>query len=187
MTLYAGNVNGVDSLLFGNFLGITLTQVVVLAAVAAVALAVLGTIGRPLLFATVDPETAQSRGVPVQALSVVFLVLLGVAAAETSQITGSLLVFALLVLPAATAQVLTARPARSLALAVVLALGGHLAGLWPCRTSRRTRSASGSPASPSAPTWWRRRGPTPCVSARRGVRRPWTRQRPPQPVVGLES
>jgi zinc/manganese transport system permease protein len=129
VTLYAGNVNGVDSLLFGNFLGITVSQVVVLAAVAAAALVVLAAIGRPLLYATVDPETAQSRGVPVRGLSVVFLVLLGVAAAETSQITGSLLVFALLVLPPATAQVLTARPARSLALAVVLALAVTWLGL----------------------------------------------------------
>ncbi len=129
VTLYAGNVNGVGSLLFGNFLGITVAQVVVLAVVAAVALVLLAAIGRPLLFATVDPETAESRGVPVRALSVVFLVLLGVAAAETSQITGSLLVFALLVLPAATAQLLTARPARSLALAVGLALAVTWVGL----------------------------------------------------------
>ena len=75
------------------------------------------------------PRWPQSRGVPVRALAVVFLVLLGVAAAETSQITGSLLVFALLVLPAATAQALTARPARSLTLAVALALAVTWLGL----------------------------------------------------------
>ena len=74
-------------------------------------LAVLAVIGRPLLFASVDPDVAAARGVPGPARSaVVFLVLLGRAAAEASQITGSLLVFALLVLPAATAQPLTARP-----------------------------------------------------------------------------
>ncbi len=129
VTLYAGNLNGLDSLLFGNFLGITTTQVVVLAVVAAVGLVVLGAIARPLLFASVDPEVAESRGVPVQAVSVLFLVLLGVAAAETSQITGSLLVFALLVLPAATAQVLTPRPGASLGLAVALALGVTWVGL----------------------------------------------------------
>jgi zinc/manganese transport system permease protein len=129
VTLYAGNLNGVDSLLFGNFLGITTSQIVVLAVVALVALVVLAGLARPLLFASVDPEVAQSRGVPVRLLSVLFLVLLGVAAAETSQITGSLLVFALLVLPAATAQVVTARPGRSLALAVALALGVTWVGL----------------------------------------------------------
>jgi len=129
VTLYAGNLNGVSSLLFGNFLGITTSQIVVLAGFAAVGLAVLAAIGRPLLFASIDPDVAASRNVPTQALSVAFLVLLGVAAAETSQITGSLLVFALLVLPAATTQTLTARPAASIGLAVVVALAVTWAGL----------------------------------------------------------
>ncbi len=77
-------------------------------------------IGRPLLFASIDPDVATARNVPVGALSVVFLVLLGAATAEASQITGTLLVFALLVMPAATAQALTARPVRALALTVVI-------------------------------------------------------------------
>jgi zinc/manganese transport system permease protein len=129
VTLYAGNLSGLDSLLFGDFLGITTRQIVVLAVAGGGALVVLAAIARPLLFASVDPEVAQSRGVPVRALSVLFLVLLGAAAAETSQITGSLLVFALLVLPPATSQVLCARPAASLALAVVLGLAVTWLGL----------------------------------------------------------
>ncbi len=129
VTLYAGNLTGVNSLLFGDFLGITTSQIVVLGAFALVALAALAAIARPLLFTSVDPEVAAGRGVPVRGLSIAFLVLLGVAAAETSQITGSLLVFALLVLPPATAQTLTPRPARSVALAVVLALTITWAGL----------------------------------------------------------
>ena len=129
VTLYAGNLSGLNSLLFGDFLGITTRQIVVLAVAGGGALVVLAAIARPLLFASVDPEVAQSRGVPVRALSVLFLVLLGAAAAETSQITGSLLVFALLVLPPATSQVLCARPAASLALAVVLGLAVTWLGL----------------------------------------------------------
>jgi len=58
----------------------------------------------------------------VRALGVAFLILLGMAAAEASQITGSLLVFALLVMPAATAQRITTRPAYSLTLTVVIGL-----------------------------------------------------------------
>jgi zinc/manganese transport system permease protein len=112
----------VNSLLFGSFLGITTGQVLLLAAVAVVVLAVLAVIGRPLLFASVDPDVAAARGVPVRVLSALFLVLLGAAAAEASQITGALLVFALLVMPAATAQVLTARPALSLVLTVGIGL-----------------------------------------------------------------
>jgi zinc/manganese transport system permease protein len=122
VALYKGFLNGVNSLLFGSFLGITTDQVLVLLAVAAGALAVLALTGRPLLFASADPDVAAARGVPVRALNTLFLVLLGAAAAEVGQITGSLLVFALLVMPAATAQTLTARPAAGLALSVVIAL-----------------------------------------------------------------
>jgi zinc/manganese transport system permease protein len=83
-------------------------------------LAVLAVIGRPLLFASVDPQVAAGRGVRVRLLSTLFLVLLGAATAEAAQITGALLVFALMVLPAATAQQLTARPGPSLLLTVLI-------------------------------------------------------------------
>jgi zinc/manganese transport system permease protein len=122
IALYKGFLDGANALLFGSFLGITDGQVVVLLVVTAVVLAVAAAIGRPLLFASVDPIVADARGLPVRALSVMFLVLLGAAVAEVSAITGSLLVFALLVMPAATAQALSARPATSLALSVVLAI-----------------------------------------------------------------
>jgi zinc/manganese transport system permease protein len=72
---------------------------------------------------------AEAAGVPTRALSIVFLVLLGVAAAEASQITGSLLIFALLVLPAATAQTITARPVLGLGLSVAIALAVTWLGL----------------------------------------------------------
>lgn len=123
VTLYGRNVNGVTALLFGSFLGITTGAVSTLVVATVAVLAVLAVLARPLLFASVDPTVAAARGVPVRALSTGFLVLLAVAAAAASQITGSLLVFALLVVPAATAQVLTVRPALSVALTVVLGVG----------------------------------------------------------------
>jgi zinc/manganese transport system permease protein len=129
VALYKGFLGGVNSLLFGSFLGITTTQVTVLTTVAALALGVVAVVGRPLLFASVDENVATGRGVPVRALSVVFLVLLGAATAEASQITGTLLVFALLVMPAAAAQQLTARPATSLALSVLIAIAVTWTGL----------------------------------------------------------
>jgi zinc/manganese transport system permease protein len=129
VSLYRGNLNGINSLLFGNFLGITGSQVVTLLLVAIGALGILAVISRPLLFASIDPEVAAARGVPVGALSLVFLLLLGLAAAEASQITGALLVFALLVMPAATAQRLTARPVLGGAIAVALGLVVTWAGL----------------------------------------------------------
>jgi len=123
VSLYHGNLNAVTDLLFGTFLGITDGQVVVLLIAAVVGVGLLVGLGRPLLFASIDADVAAARGVPVRALSMAFLLLLGLAAAEASQITGSLLVFALLVMPAATAQLITARPGRSLLLTVGLALG----------------------------------------------------------------
>jgi len=120
VSLYGGFLSGANALLFGTFLGITSGQVVLLAVVAAVALVGLAAVARPLLFASVDPDVAAARGLPVRVLSVLFLVLLGATAAEVSQITGTLLVFALLVVPAATAQTITPRAGRSAALTVVL-------------------------------------------------------------------
>jgi zinc/manganese transport system permease protein len=120
VSLYGGFLDSLTGLLFGTFLGVSDGQVVTLAAVGAVVLVVLGVIGRPLFFATVDADVAAARRVPVRALSVVFLLVLGCTAAEVSQITGALLVFALLVMPAAAAQQLTARPVWSLAVTVAI-------------------------------------------------------------------
>jgi zinc/manganese transport system permease protein len=129
VTLYAGNLNGLTGLLFGSFLGITSGQVLLLLVLSVAALFVLAVIGRRLLFASVDPEVAAAAGVRVSALSIGFLVLLGIAVAEASQITGSLLVFALLVLPPATAQVITGRPVVGLILSVTLGIAVTWGGL----------------------------------------------------------
>ncbi len=122
VSLYGGFLNSLTGLLFGSFLGISPGQVTALLVVAVVALLVLAVIARPLFFASVDPDVAQARGVPVRLLGTLFLVLLGCAASEVSQITGALLVFALLVMPAATAQQITAAPLRSLAITLAAGL-----------------------------------------------------------------
>lgn len=122
LSLYKGLLANYESLLFGSFLGITRGQVLALAIVAMLAIGLLGLAGRPLLFASLDEAGARSRGVPARALGICFLLLLGLAVAETAQITGALLVFALLVAPPATAQLLTARIGASLVLSVVLGL-----------------------------------------------------------------
>lgn len=122
VSLYGGSLNRVNSLLFGSLLGVTDADVVRVAVVAVFALTVLGVIARPLVFATIDPDVASARGVPVRALTLAYMLLLGLAAAACTQITGSLLVFALLVLPPATAQTVTARPAAGLLLSGGLAV-----------------------------------------------------------------
>ncbi|WP_018178050.1 metal ABC transporter permease [Jongsikchunia kroppenstedtii] len=120
--LYKGFSSGLTSMLFGTIAGVSRSQVETLAVAAVVCLVGLVALGRPLLWTSFDPLTAAARGVPAVAVGIAFLVLLGVASAGTSQVTGSLLVFALLVAPPAAAQRLTANPVRSLVLSVVIAL-----------------------------------------------------------------
>jgi zinc/manganese transport system permease protein len=129
VTLYAGQLGDLQAMLFGTFLGITEGQVLTLLWIAVATLAILALTGRPLLFESVDPAAARARGLPATLLDAGFLLVLGLAVAATAQITGALLVFALLVTPAATAQRLTARPGRGVALSVALALLVTWAGL----------------------------------------------------------
>jgi zinc/manganese transport system permease protein len=120
LELYGGFLNSTADFLFGNFLGITSTDVLVLGGVAVAVLGVMAAIGRRMLFVSLDPAVAAARGVPVRLMNAVFLLVLGATVAEVSQFTGALLVFALLVMPAATAQVLTARPALGVGLSVLI-------------------------------------------------------------------
>ena len=115
-------LDGLETLLFGTFLGVSAGQVVTLLGVAAAALAALALIARPLLFSTLDPEVARARGVPVRLLDVAFLLILALAVAATSQITGALLSFALLVAPPVTAHLLTSRPLAGLLLSAAIAI-----------------------------------------------------------------
>jgi zinc/manganese transport system permease protein len=122
LSLYGGILEGLETMLFGSFLGITHGQVIGLLAVATATLLFFALAGRPLLYASVDPLAARARGVPVRALEPAFLVVLGLAVAATAQITGVLLVFALLVAPAAAAQELTPRVWLGLTATTAIAL-----------------------------------------------------------------
>jgi zinc/manganese transport system permease protein len=127
--LYAGSASGIYSFLFGTILGISDADVRLTLVVAALATAALFAIGRPLVFATVDPDVAEARGVRVALISLAFLVILALSVAITVQIVGTLLIFALLVAPGASALQLTARPGRALPLSVILSLGFTWLGL----------------------------------------------------------
>ncbi len=122
LSLYGGILEDLETLLFGSVVGVTSGQVGTLLIVAAASLAALVAIGRPLLYASVDERSARAAGVPVGALGVVFLVLLGLAVAAIAQVVGVLLTVALLVAPPATAQLITTRIGRGLVLAVAIAL-----------------------------------------------------------------
>lgn len=121
--LYRGySVQAVYAFLFGTILGISDREVVVTLVTTAVTLAALALIARPLIFASIDADVAEARGVPVRALSIAFLLIVALSVAVTVQVIGTLLVFALLVAPGASAIQLTARPLLGLALTVLLAL-----------------------------------------------------------------
>jgi zinc/manganese transport system permease protein len=120
LSLYHGVLADYENLLFGSFLGITRDQVLLLTIISVLTLVVFAIVGRPLLFASVDEVVARARGVPARTLAIAFLLGLGLAVAATAQITGVLLVFALLVAPAATAQVITPRIGASLALTIAI-------------------------------------------------------------------
>src|SRR3989440_990352 len=118
-TEYAANVYNV---LFGNVLGISDADVSIIAWSTLVLVGAFVLIARPLFFASLDPDVAAARGVPVRTLAFGYLVLLALAVAMAVQVVGVLLIFALLVTPAAIAQYVTNRPAAAAAIAVALAL-----------------------------------------------------------------
>ncbi|KAA0022012.1 metal ABC transporter permease [Antrihabitans cavernicola] len=133
--LYPGRTGTSFSLLVGQIVGVGNSGLNLLIGCAVVVLAVLAAVYRPLLFASTDPEVALARGVPVRALSIVFAVLVGVAAALGVQIVGALLVLSLLITPAAAAARVTASPLKATVLAILFAelaaVGGILLSLAP--------------------------------------------------------
>jgi zinc/manganese transport system permease protein len=129
ISLYHGYATNAYAILFGEVLGITAGDVAVALVTGVLTLLALAALYRPLLFATVDEEVAAAKGLRVQLLAVAFLVVLALAVAEAVQIVGVLLIFALLVTPAASAARLTVRPVRAIALAVALGLLATWGGL----------------------------------------------------------
>ncbi len=132
---YAGNVY---ALLFGTIVGVTRSDVIVIGVATAAIAVALGVLSRPLLFATVARETAQTRGIPVAALDIAFLIIVGLAAAVTVPIVGTLLIYSLAIGPTAAAARLTARPTQAIALALAFAAFAVVAGIvlayastWP--------------------------------------------------------
>ena len=110
------------TVLFGNILGISSNQVQIIAGISGLAILLLFLIARPLLFASLDPDVAAAQGVPVRLLGVGFMVLLAITVSEATLAVGALLVFALLLLPAAIAHQVSSRPGTSLTLAAGLAV-----------------------------------------------------------------
>jgi zinc/manganese transport system permease protein len=128
--LYRGSTpQGTYAFLFGSILGVGDRDVTLVLGAGGLTLAAMAVLGRPLLFASVDAGMADARGVPVRLLSMGFLLLVALSVAVSVQIVGTLLVFALLVTPGATAQQLTVRPAAGIVLSVATSLSITWVGL----------------------------------------------------------
>ncbi len=126
------------SLLFGNVFSVDRGTVLTLGVLGAVCLAALALMARPLLFATLQPDLAEAKGVSLRTVSLLFMAIVAVAVAEAAQIVGVLLVFTLMVGPAAAAQRLTTRLSHGIILTVALGLTETWAGIalayqtdWP--------------------------------------------------------
>jgi zinc/manganese transport system permease protein len=130
---YRGFATEATNILFGYIYGVSNRQLVVLLVIVVVVISASAVIFRPLLFASVDPELAEARGVPVRLVGLLFLYLLAVTVTEAAQIVGTLLVLSLTITPAAAAQRLSARPGVVMALSVLFAFvaadGGLVANL----------------------------------------------------------
>ena len=127
--LYQGAANLAIGILFGQIFGITSQDVAVTLVAGIVTVLLVLAVYRPLLFATLDEEVAEAKGVPVRGLSIAFMVILAVAVSEAVQVVGVLLIFALIVAPAAIAERFTTRPSRGLLLSAILAVLFTWAGL----------------------------------------------------------
>ena len=135
---YTSAATQAAALLFGNVLGVDSSALLTLILLAIVSLLSLALIARPLIFASLQSELAEARGVPLRFVSSAFLAIVAVAVAECAQIVGVLLVFTLMIGPAAAAMNLTRRLRAAVALSAALALAEAWGGLtlayytdWP--------------------------------------------------------
>ena len=139
LSLYSGFAEQAYSILIGQIVGISQTDVLITLLASTFTLAVILVLYRPLLFSSFAPQVAEARGIPVRALSIVFLIVVAITVSLSVQVVGALLVFTLLVGPAATAVRIASSPLRAILLAIALGvsytcLGIYLAaenGIWP--------------------------------------------------------
>jgi len=130
ISLYAGNSTQTYSILFGEILGISSSDVLLTLAAGAVILAAVAIVYRPLLFSSLDEDVAEARGMPTFLLGIVFMLLVAVATSIAVQVVGVLLIFSLMVTPAAIAQQLAKRPQTAMIVSVAIALVATWLGLF---------------------------------------------------------
>jgi zinc/manganese transport system permease protein len=129
ISLYTGYATEAYSILFGEILGISWSNVILTLIVSACILVAAAFVYRPLLFASLDEDVAEAKGMRMVGLGIIFMVLLAASVSIAVQISGVLLIFALMVTPAATAIRLTKKPAYAIATSIAIALIATWSGL----------------------------------------------------------
>ena len=130
ISLYSGYATEAYSILFGEILGISSGAVLLTLVAGAAVLIVVGILYRPLLFASLDEDVAEAKGMPMLLVGTAFLLVVAVAVSFAVQVTGVLLIFSLMVTPAATAQYLSRRPQWAMMISVGIALVATWVGLF---------------------------------------------------------
>jgi len=130
ISLYTGYATAAYSILFGEILGISSSDVLLTLIAGLAILAAIALVYRPLLFASLDEEVAEAKGLPTFLLGIVFMLLVAVATSIAVQVVGVLLIFSLMVTPAAIAQQLAKRPRRVIIISVAVALMTTWLGLF---------------------------------------------------------
>ena len=129
ISLYSGYATEAYSILFGEILGISEMDVLVTAIASMVILCAVAVVFRPLLFASLDEDVAEAKGLRMHILGIVFMLLVALATSIAVQVVGVLLIFSLMVTPAAIAQRLAKRPWRGVLMSVIISLGATWLGL----------------------------------------------------------
>jgi zinc/manganese transport system permease protein len=129
LSRYQGFASAATNILFGNIFGISWIQILILVALAVAVMVVMVVIYRPLLFASVDPELAQARGVSLKLLGIIFLIVLALSVTEAAQVVGTLLVLSLAITPAAAAQRVSRGPASTTVVSIAIAMLATEGGL----------------------------------------------------------
>ena len=130
INLYAGYAETAYSILFGDIVGISTGEVYLILEACILVFAVMAFLYRPLLFASLDADVAEAKGLPMLFLGTAFTVVVGVAVAFSVEVTGVLLIFSLMVTPAATAAYLSRKPQRAIVIAIAIALAVTWSGLF---------------------------------------------------------
>ena len=129
LSLYSGRAANKFGLLTGQIVAVDNPRLTTLLVICAIVVVTLLLVWRPLMFVSIDAQVAVARGVPAVALSIVFMLVLGMAVAVSVQIVGSLLVLSVLVTPAAAALRISASPVLVPVLSTVFAVVSMVGGI----------------------------------------------------------